>query len=233
MKMVRHRCTGRCHLSAHLEGVCLLLRRGANVQASDLLENTPLHSAAASSSLPALVSLLVETGADLTAINKYGDTPLHTAAGFGNSSTSLLASLVIGKAGSAAIPSCRNRAGHTPLQLAVVVGWSLTAVSFLLTYEEPQQASNSTQLLELLVSRGWRHEIAEYLLRHSSAGKVSLGDLWQSLQLLSQQWSPSSKSFLPRLQIRFWDTVSQPNRSLRQQLTLLFCQLAKQSGAHL
>ncbi|KAL0044208.1 hypothetical protein WJX82_004293 [Trebouxia sp. C0006] len=119
-----HWLAGACHLSAHLEAMKLLMESGADVCAADSLGNSPLHNAAASSSLPATASLLLAHGADAQAVNVYGDTALHTAAGFGNIALLECLTEETQKRDSlAAALSCTNKAGYTPLQLAVLVGW--------------------------------------------------------------------------------------------------------------
>ena len=57
----------------------VLLERGADIEARDDFNDTPLHTAIAGDRLNVLVVLL-ENGADIQARSDYGDTPLHTAA---------------------------------------------------------------------------------------------------------------------------------------------------------
>ncbi|KAL0022965.1 hypothetical protein WJX77_012206 [Trebouxia sp. C0004] len=99
-----HWLAGACHLSVHLDAMTLLVMT--------------------SSSLPATASMILSFGADPEAVNVYGDTALHTAAGFGNIALLECLTEETQRGGSlTAALSCTNRAGHTPLQLAVVVGW--------------------------------------------------------------------------------------------------------------
>src|SRR5690606_36679187 len=56
----------------------ILIDRGADIHATDVDGNTPLHTAA-SRTEPEVVSMLIEAGADPNARNKRGQTPLHLA----------------------------------------------------------------------------------------------------------------------------------------------------------
>lgn len=56
-----------------------LLEQGADLQSTDLYENTPLHSHAGS--IFGKPALLLKAGAKVDAINKQGETALHAAAG--------------------------------------------------------------------------------------------------------------------------------------------------------
>ena len=237
-----HWLAGACHLSAHLEAMKLLMESGADACATDSLGDSPLHNAAASSSLPATASLLLAHGADAQAVNVYDDTALHTAAGFGNITLLECLTEELKKTGplSAAL-SCANKAGYTPLQLAVVVGWSTAAVCFLLQLDLQQhQKKVSGQLLELLVAQGWRSELGPLLLRQTLAEGVSVPALWRSLQLLSKQrlkephditGEPvqSASRFRSQLHLRFSNTVSGPNRLLRVRMVGLF-RIASSAG---
>ena len=57
----------------------LLIKYGANVNASDCSGSTPLHIASCHG-FPSLVTLLVENGANIDAASLNGSTPLHSAA---------------------------------------------------------------------------------------------------------------------------------------------------------
>ncbi len=83
---------------------------------------TPLHSAAANSTDPAVVTRLVDAGADLGSRGRTGLTPLHVAAG-GSSEPAVVMTLVNAGADVAA----RAEAGYTPLHVAAG-GSSLPAV---------------------------------------------------------------------------------------------------------
>lgn len=63
----------------YFEIVKHLIAAGADLTATDVYQDTPLHCAARDSSL-AIIECLVEAGADVNAENSQGDTPLHLAA---------------------------------------------------------------------------------------------------------------------------------------------------------
>jgi len=65
--------------NGHLEVVQLLVERGANVSAQDVLGWTPLHVAAGNGHSD-VVEFLIGKGVDVNAKDRYGRTPLHYAA---------------------------------------------------------------------------------------------------------------------------------------------------------
>jgi len=67
----------------HTETVRVLLERGADVNARDIDENTPLHKTAFMGRIET-VRVLLEKGADVHASNNERKTPLHYAAGNGH-----------------------------------------------------------------------------------------------------------------------------------------------------
>lgn len=74
-------CTA-LHRAKCLELVTLVLERGANIEARDFTNQTPLHAMARLDSEPAAtrcVSLLLSRGADTQVQDLYGRTPLHRA----------------------------------------------------------------------------------------------------------------------------------------------------------
>ena len=75
---------------------------------------TPLHSAAESTSTPAVLTALLAAGADPTARAKYGETPLHWAVAF-NKTPAVITTLVT----AGADPTAQSKAGETPLHWAV------------------------------------------------------------------------------------------------------------------
>ena len=185
-----HWAAGVCHTAADMDGVRYLLQTAnANVNATDKLGNTALHHAASSSSHPEVVSFLTWHKAKVGALNVYGDSVVHTAAGFGNPSMDMLKALVASFDSATGAPAVSqlNKAGQTPLQLAVSVGWSTAAVEVLLEKQQREKAT-CTGLLDLMVSCGWRVEIADCLLLQALADKAKKEDIWQALCLLSQQW---------------------------------------------
>ena len=237
-----HWLAGACHLTVHLLCIDLLMEIGADIGAKDHLGNTSLHSAAASSMLPATARRFVKHGAALEAVNVYGDTALHTAAGFGNSTQlACLTSKAAEASSLSAALSCPNKAGYTALQLAVTVGWSDASVRLL---SELEQKFNS-QLLSLLVRHGWRQEIGETLLRQALAQGSSLDSLWHSELLLSQRRlkemhpidiiedsSQAMSTFESQLHLRFCNTVSDSNKQLRLKMVLRMFQVASSAGAY-
>ncbi|MGY8713552.1 MAG: ankyrin repeat domain-containing protein, partial [Verrucomicrobiia bacterium] len=69
-----------------------LIDKGANVNARDLIENTPLHDAAGAGHRE-IVALLNSKGADLNARNKDGETPIDLAAEWQQETVDLLRKL--------------------------------------------------------------------------------------------------------------------------------------------
>ena len=89
------------------------LNEGAEANARNKYDETPLHLAAKFSGTPAVVAALKKAGADLKARDKKGRTPLHTAAVFGKTPAVVTALI---KAG--ADLNERDKKGRTPLQFA-------------------------------------------------------------------------------------------------------------------
>ncbi|KAF2361309.1 Ankyrin repeat-containing domain [Trinorchestia longiramus] len=111
------------HRAAHLgltDIVGELLNAGANVNARDLVGNTPLHTAVQDGH-DSVVSCLAEAGADVNAITQSGVTPLHRAAAKGHLTTSLLL-LKFG-----ADPSVKDHQNRTPLEWARQKGYVMLA----------------------------------------------------------------------------------------------------------
>lgn len=222
-----HWSAGMCLTSADLEGLTYLVGNAqAGVNAADRLGNTPLHHAAASSTVPQVLSTLVQHGAQIDALNVYGDTVVHTAAGFGNPSTDMLHALVTSLGSVVSLPLAEvNGAGQTALQLATIVGWSVSAVKALQLLEtEHHQWHTCTGLLDLMVSSGWRLETSEHLLLQALKGESEVQGIWQALCLLRQKWKDDNKTasekghFIPLLEMRFRQFVTPSNRRLRQRL---------------
>ena len=222
-----HWAAGNCLTSADLDGVRYLISNAkAAVNAADRLGNTPLHHAAASSTLPEVLTILVQHGAQADTCNVYGDTIVHTAAGFGNPSTDMLKALVDCLSSVVSLPLAEvNGANQTPLQLATVVGWSVSAVKVLQSLEAKQQTS-PVGLLDLMVSCGWRLEIADHLVLQALAAGVKAPDLWPPLCLLRQKWKDGGNAasgtgrFVPMLplEMRFRQYVQPSNGTLRRHL---------------
>ena len=98
---------------------------GADVEARDDDDRTPLHNAAFDSESPSVVKALLDAGADPEARDVHGFTPLHVAAYVG--APSVVAVLL--KAG--ADLEARSRHGQTPLHLAAAQSalWQSEALS--------------------------------------------------------------------------------------------------------
>ena len=89
------------------------LARGANLKTRDKDGLTPLHIAAASSPVPAVVPALIRAGAKLEAESRGDQTPLHLAAARSTSPAVVRALLAAG-----ADFEARDKAGRTPLHMA-------------------------------------------------------------------------------------------------------------------
>lgn len=106
------------HLAAffgHAELAKALLNRGAAIEAlaTNAMQNTPLHAAAAGSQVP-LVTLLLEQGANPNARQHGGWTALHAAAQTGNRT---LAEALLAHG---ADPTIRAENNQTPLDMALL-----------------------------------------------------------------------------------------------------------------
>jgi pectate lyase len=102
------------HLAARSDAVRLvelLITKGADVNAKDQLEATPLFVAASAGHLQ-VVDLLISKGADVNATNRMRQTPLHWACLRGNKE---LAELLIAKGADA---NAKDGRGQTPLDIA-------------------------------------------------------------------------------------------------------------------
>ena len=62
-----------------METVVALLNAGADIQGTNLEENTALHEATALENPVPLIRLLLKRGADITSINRDGHTPVRKA----------------------------------------------------------------------------------------------------------------------------------------------------------
>lgn len=130
----------------------------------------------------------LDAGAQLSAVNGHTDTVLHTAAGFGNlhALQNLPGELAEpGRQEALRLLSAKNKAGKTPLQLAILAGWSVASVSFLSSL-----TTNSIDPFQLIVTSGWRQEIADHLALQMLQSPD--GILWQNLNLLWLSCKPDS-----------------------------------------
>lgn len=89
------------------------LAAGADVQALDGINSTPLHWAARDNENPAVIEALVRAGADVQALNENARMPLVSAAGWNENPAVIEALLAVG-----ADPMARNAQGKTPWDLA-------------------------------------------------------------------------------------------------------------------
>jgi ankyrin repeat protein len=107
----------------NLAMIGLLLSAGANVNAADRVNGTPLHGAVCSGHSDA-AALLISAGADIHAIDCYGRTPLHFAASINN--TQFMELLL--KYGAASDLNVKDNRGNTPLLKAVKAGHETIAL---------------------------------------------------------------------------------------------------------
>ena len=89
------------------------LKEGAEANARNKYDETPLHMAAKFSEKPEVVTTLKKAGADLKARDKKGRTPLHTASVFGKTPAVVAALIKTG-----ADLNAKDKRGRTPLQFA-------------------------------------------------------------------------------------------------------------------
>ena len=93
----------------------LVLRHGAEVHATNCLDETALHRAARRCDKVSMTEMLLDCGADLQATNGDGDTPLHYAAGF--STSPAMIECLVARGANIDAP---NNAGRTPLYQAAM-----------------------------------------------------------------------------------------------------------------
>lgn len=96
-----------------VEDVRQCVEAGAELDARDVLGNTPLHLAVGEGANPDVVQVLLDAGADPNARNDYDVTPLHVAPGTGTRPEVVRMLLSAG-----ADPNALDRHGLTPLHLA-------------------------------------------------------------------------------------------------------------------
>ncbi|MDE0523482.1 MAG: ankyrin repeat domain-containing protein [Boseongicola sp.] len=110
-----------------VEDVRQCVEAGAELDARDVLGNTPLHLAVGEGANPDAVQVLLDAGADPNARNDYDVTPLHVAPGTGTWPEVVRMLLSAG-----ADPNALDRHGLTPLHLAAGGGAGAEAVQLLL-----------------------------------------------------------------------------------------------------
>ena len=89
-----------------------LKQKGANINATDIQGNTPLHLASLNRKDPSIIIFLIKNGAAVNATNIYGNTPLHLAA---EASNGEIVSILINRG---ALINIKNKDGWTPLHFA-------------------------------------------------------------------------------------------------------------------
>jgi len=95
-----------------------LIEKGANVNAMNLLRETPLHIAVQNKTIRSiLVKLLIKHGADVNAREKKGMTPLHIA--IRQSREEVILKLI---GGGAYVNMIETESGKTPLKIAYELG---------------------------------------------------------------------------------------------------------------
>ena len=100
---------------------------GAELDARDVLGNTPLHLAVGEGASPNVVQVLLNAGANPNVRNDYGMTPLHVVPGI-ETRPEVVRMLL----GAGADPNARDSNGLRPLHLAAGVGASSEVVQLLL-----------------------------------------------------------------------------------------------------
>ena len=108
---------------------------------------TPLHSAAANSTDPAVVARLLDAGADLESRGETGLTPLHAAAG-GSSVPAVVTALV----NAGGDPDARNEAEFTPLHVAAASSSAPAVVTALANAGADLEARTESGLTPLHVA---------------------------------------------------------------------------------
>ena len=125
--------------NGHLEIVKVLIRLGANVNAKDECDWTPLHYAASNGKID-ILKYLIDHGAQVDMIlGKYGNTPLH-AASKGKGVIEVAKSLIE----HGAKVDIKNEFGHTPLHTAAEKG-KIDAVKCLIEHGHLSHRVDSAQ----------------------------------------------------------------------------------------
>ena len=101
-----------------------ILNKGANVNARNVIQSTPLHVACVKGNME-LAMALVDRGADVDARNVEQDTPLHNACYSGNME------LIMALLNRGADVNASDRYGYTPLHKALMNGHAEVAMALL------------------------------------------------------------------------------------------------------
>lgn len=215
------------------------LLNAASVGARDVLGNTALHSAAASGKAKGVYAALLSAGACILDINSDGDTAVHTAAGFGNSSGLLSLLKICSSANQEAkvVVSIKNKFQTTPLELAVVVGWSALNVMCLRGFagEWLRRPDPLLDLLGLIGVLGWRQSVADSMVSEivqiHKLTQQPIEKMWSKLGLLHHRVaSGDERRLVPQLRLRVLDNSSAANLMLRRHLLAKLIQLAALKG---
>jgi ankyrin repeat protein len=175
----------------NLPEVRRLLSVGADVNARNVDDCTPLHSAS-DLGHNQVVKELVEHGADIEKKDRLGWTPLHCAADSGYLPV-VKALLAVG-ADCRAITNyieAKNNAGNTPLHTAAV-GNHLAIVKALLAVGANCRAINNMGRLPIdLAARFGDSEVAKYLLQHffATTRRLPLHALLEDLTWIGDPYS--------------------------------------------
>lgn len=149
-----------------------LVAEGADIEATDWAERTPLHYATQYGRNADLVEALLAAGADPHACDEDGQTPLHRAAAFSNTEEVLKALLSAG-----ADPDARDERERTPLHLAAREG-RLKAVTVLLAAHADIAARDEDGATPFHLAMA-RNDDAEVVAALESAGEMEHGrDKW-------------------------------------------------------
>jgi ankyrin repeat protein len=181
-----------------IEEVKRLIGAGADLEARDKYDETPLHCAATWGHTEA-AKALIEAGADLEAMNKYDKTPLQVAAQWDHREA---VRLLI----SAGADLEANRDGWTPLHWAAARGSTEAAKALIEAGADLEvRTSDGLTSLHLAADRGYP-EVARILIKAGadiSAGFGSLDELegffegdigWIPQERLPPEWRKRNRA---------------------------------------
>lgn len=144
------------HFAQTVEIERLLIASGADINATDAYQYTPLQNAASSADIER-IKLLINAGADVNKTNEYGESPLS----FIVKKQSEEGMKIIIKAG--ANVNVKGTFGYTPLMTAAIGQWK-PGITFLLNSGADMNAVNESgqTALTLAISHGYP-KIADFL----------------------------------------------------------------------